>query len=150
MNRNTNTHFALNPTRIDMSRSTFDRNSSVKTSFNVGDIVPFYVDEVLPGDTFDIDTSKVIRMPSLLTQLWTICILIPIISLFPIELFGNIGKSLWERITKVLGYPPQSTKSRRLRLLLVVGISVLLLIIWVYLLVLVVSLSTLFLLEHTL
>jgi hypothetical protein len=52
-----------------MSRSTFDRNSSVKTSFNVGDIVPFYVDEVLPGDTFDIDTSKVIRMPSLLTPI---------------------------------------------------------------------------------
>ncbi|MFB2011974.1 major capsid protein [Flintibacter sp. P01028] len=69
MNRNTNSHFALNPTRIDMSRSTFDRNSSVKTSFNVGDIVPFYVDEVLPGDTFDIDTSKVIRMPSLLTPI---------------------------------------------------------------------------------
>lgn len=69
MNRNTNSHFALNPTRIDMSRSTFDRNSSVKTSFNVGDIVPFYVDEVLPGDTFDVDTSKVIRMPSLLTPI---------------------------------------------------------------------------------
>lgn len=67
MNRNTNSRFALNPTRLDMSRSTFNRSSSVKTSFNVGDIVPFYVDEVLPGDTFDVDTSKVVRMPSLLT-----------------------------------------------------------------------------------
>ena len=69
MNRNTNTHFALNPTRLDMSRSTFNRDHSVKTSFNVGDLVPFYVDEVLPGDTFDITTSKVVRMPSLLTPI---------------------------------------------------------------------------------
>lgn len=69
MNRNTNTHFALNPTRLDMSRSTFNRDHSVKTSFNVGDLVPFFVDEVLPGDTFDITTSKVVRMPSLLTPI---------------------------------------------------------------------------------
>lgn len=69
MNRNTNTHFALNPTRLDMSRSTFNRDHSVKTSFNVGDLIPFYCDEVLPGDTFDITTSKVVRMPSLLTPI---------------------------------------------------------------------------------
>ena len=69
MNRNTNIHFALNPTRLDMSRSTFNRDHSVKTSFNVGDIVPFFVEEVLPGDTFDITTSKVVRMPSLLTPI---------------------------------------------------------------------------------
>lgn len=69
MNRNTNTHFALNPTRLDMSRSTFNRDHSVKTSFNVGDIVPFFVEEVLPGDTFNITTSKVVRMPSLLTPI---------------------------------------------------------------------------------
>lgn len=31
--------------------------------------MPFYVDEVLPGDTFHITTSKVIRMPALLTPL---------------------------------------------------------------------------------
>lgn len=69
MNRNTSTHFALNPTRLDMSRSTFNRDHSVKTSFNVGDIVPFFVEEVLPGDTFNITTSKVVRMPSLLTPI---------------------------------------------------------------------------------
>lgn len=69
MNRNTESHFALNPTNIDISRSTFDRSSSVKLSFNVGDIIPFYVDEVLPGDTFKIRTSKVVRMQTLLTPM---------------------------------------------------------------------------------
>lgn len=67
MSRNAESHFAVNPTRIDMSRSRFDRSSSYKTTFNVGQIIPFYVDEVLPGDTFSIDTSKVIRMQTLLT-----------------------------------------------------------------------------------
>lgn len=67
MTRNTQTRFALNPTRIDMSRSKFNRSNSYKTTFNVGDLIPFYVDEVLPGDTFSVDTSKVVRMQTLLT-----------------------------------------------------------------------------------
>lgn len=67
MNRNVESHFALNPTNIDMSRSKFDRSSSIKTSFNVGEIIPFYVDEVLPGDTFKVKTSKVVRLQTLLT-----------------------------------------------------------------------------------
>ena len=67
MNRNVESHFALNPTNIDIRRSTFDRSHSLKTSFNVGDIVPFFVDEVLPGDTFNVDTSKVVRLQTLLT-----------------------------------------------------------------------------------
>ena len=69
MNRNVESHFALNPTRIDISRSTFDRSSSLKTSFNVGDIVPFYLDEVLPGDTFKVKTSKVVRLQTMLTPM---------------------------------------------------------------------------------
>jgi hypothetical protein len=69
VNRNVESHFALNPTRIDMSRSTFDRSASVKTSFNVGDIVPFFLEEVLPGDTFNVHSSKVVRMQTLLTPM---------------------------------------------------------------------------------
>lgn len=69
MNRNTESHFALNPTSLDIGRSTFDRSSSVKFSFNTGDIVPFFIDEVLPGDTFKIATSKVVRLQTLLTPM---------------------------------------------------------------------------------
>lgn len=69
MTRNTNTHFALNPTRIDMSRSKFHRDHCYKTTFNVGDLIPFYVDEVLPGDTFSVSSSKVVRMQTLITPL---------------------------------------------------------------------------------
>lgn len=66
MSRNAESHFSELP-RVDISRSTFNRSCSHKTSFNVGDVVPFYIDEVLPGDSFSVKTSKVVRMQSLLT-----------------------------------------------------------------------------------
>lgn len=69
MNRNTNSHFALNPVDIDISRSKFSRNCSVKLSANVGEVVPFYVDEVLPGDTFQIQTSKLVRLQTLVAPI---------------------------------------------------------------------------------
>lgn len=68
MNRNVESHFATLP-RVGISRSRFDRSSSLKTSFNVGDIVPFYLDEVLPGDTFNVETSKVVRMQPMVTPI---------------------------------------------------------------------------------
>lgn len=66
MSRNANGRFSQVP-QAKISRSRFDRSSSVKTTFNVGDLIPFYVDEVLPGDTFSIDTAKVVRMQTPLT-----------------------------------------------------------------------------------
>lgn len=70
MNRNVESHFALNPTNIDMSRSTFDRSASVKTSFNVGDIIPIGSPiEILPGDTVDLKVSKVVRLQTMLTPM---------------------------------------------------------------------------------
>lgn len=62
MNRNTESKFAVNPTNIDMQRSMFDRSTQLKTTFNAGELIPIYVDEVLPGDTFSMDTSLVLRM----------------------------------------------------------------------------------------
>lgn len=69
MSRNENTRFALNPTNLDIARSTFRRDHSVKLSFNVGDVIPFFVDEVLPGDTFQVKTSMVARLQTLLTPM---------------------------------------------------------------------------------
>ena len=66
MNRNTESLFSELP-RLDIQRSTFDRSSSHKTSFNVGELIPFFVDEVLLGDTFKVTTSAVVRLQTLLT-----------------------------------------------------------------------------------
>lgn len=54
--------FALNPTSVDMPRSIFDRSCSLKTSFDMGKLVPIYLDEMLPGDTVSMDMAEVIRM----------------------------------------------------------------------------------------
>jgi hypothetical protein len=43
-------------------RSTFDRSHGYKTTFNAGYLIPFYVDEALPGDTFNCSASLFARM----------------------------------------------------------------------------------------
>lgn len=68
MNRNVESHFAQLP-HANISRSRFDRSCSIKTTFNAGQIIPFYIDEVLPGDTFDVRTSRVVRMQTLITPM---------------------------------------------------------------------------------
>ncbi|QCS36219.1 major capsid protein [Capybara microvirus Cap1_SP_164] len=68
MNRNQN-RFSSNPINLDIQRSMFNRNHGVKFSFNVGDVVPFYIDEVLPGDSAVVDTSKVVRLQPLVTPI---------------------------------------------------------------------------------
>lgn len=46
----------------NIPRSVFDRSHNVKTTFNSGYLVPFYVDEVLPGDSFKLDASLFARL----------------------------------------------------------------------------------------
>lgn len=59
---NKNRYFANNPTNIDIQRSRFNRASQHKTTLNTGDLVPIYVDEMLPGDTVKMDMSALVRM----------------------------------------------------------------------------------------
>lgn len=69
MSRNVSSFFSSAPATVDVGRSKFIRNQSIKTSFNCGDLIPFYVDEVLPGDSMSIDTSKVVRMSTPITPI---------------------------------------------------------------------------------
>jgi hypothetical protein len=41
----------------EIQRSTFDRSHGYKTTLNAGLLIPIFVDEALPGDTFNISTS---------------------------------------------------------------------------------------------
>ncbi len=66
MSINLNSHFANVPT-LEHPRSTYDMSCNVKTSFNVGDVIPFFFTEVLPGDTWKLDTNKVLRMPPMVS-----------------------------------------------------------------------------------
>ena len=55
MNRNNERHFNQIP-EMKASRTRFNRDQTILTTFNSGRLIPFYVDEVLPGDTFNVDT----------------------------------------------------------------------------------------------
>jgi len=43
--------------RADIPRSSFDRSHGYKTTFDAGYLVPVFVDEVLPGDTFNLSMT---------------------------------------------------------------------------------------------
>ncbi len=48
--------------RAEIQRSRFDRSFGYKTTFDAGWLVPFFVDEALPGDTFNLRTSVFARL----------------------------------------------------------------------------------------
>ena len=46
----------------NIQRSVFDRSHTHKTTFDAGYLVPFYLDEVLPGDSFKISATTFARL----------------------------------------------------------------------------------------
>lgn len=68
MDINVNSRFSQVP-QVKRVRSKFPINHSVKTSFNFSDLVPFCCHEVLPGDTWDIETNMIARMQPLVAPI---------------------------------------------------------------------------------
>jgi hypothetical protein len=48
--------------RADIPRSSFDRSHGLKTTFDADRLVPIFVDEALPGDTFNLSMTGFARM----------------------------------------------------------------------------------------
>lgn len=48
--------------KAEIQRSSFDRSHGTKTTFDSGYLVPVYVDEVLPGDTFNMSMTAFARL----------------------------------------------------------------------------------------
>ncbi len=48
--------------QANIQRSSFDRSHGLKTTFDSGWLVPIYVDEALPGDTFNLSLTALGRM----------------------------------------------------------------------------------------
>ena len=46
----------------DIQRSTFDRSFGHKTTFDAGELIPIYADEMLPGDTFSCNLTAFARL----------------------------------------------------------------------------------------
>ncbi|QCS36623.1 major capsid protein [Capybara microvirus Cap3_SP_541] len=69
MNRNVESRFAYAPS-AEIPRSIFSRPFRHVTTFNVGELIPIALEEVLPGDTFQVTTSKVARLQTLLAPVF--------------------------------------------------------------------------------
>ncbi len=54
-------NFATIPS-AEIQRSSFNRSSGLKTTFDVGKLIPVFVDEALPGDTFNLRMHTFARM----------------------------------------------------------------------------------------
>lgn len=61
MNRNSEQHFTQVP-HAEIRRARFERPFNLLTTMNEGDLVPIYLDEVLPADTFKINLNALVRM----------------------------------------------------------------------------------------
>jgi len=48
--------------KAEIPRSSFDRSSGYKCTFNGGFLIPFFHDEALPGDTFTLKTAALARL----------------------------------------------------------------------------------------
>lgn len=59
--KSTTHNFAQVP-RADIPRSKLDRSHGLKTTFNAGYLVPVFIDEALPGDTFSVKLTAFSRL----------------------------------------------------------------------------------------
>lgn len=48
--------------RAQIQRSVFDRTFAHKTTFNAGELIPFFLDEALPGDTWNVNCTLFARL----------------------------------------------------------------------------------------
>lgn len=95
MNRNKDAGFNQVP-RLDITRSRFKRRQDVKLTMNAGQLIPFYVDEVLPGDTFSIDQAAIIRMTTPIFPVMDNCYM-------DIYYFNVPCRILWKNFKRFMG-----------------------------------------------
>lgn len=95
MNRNKDAGFNQVP-RLDITRSRFKRRQDIKLTLNAGQLIPFYVDEVLPGDTFSIDQAAIIRMTTPIFPVMDNCYM-------DVYYFYTPNRILWKNWKRFMG-----------------------------------------------
>lgn len=97
-------HFAKTAS-ANIPRSVFDRSHGIKTTFNAGDLVPIYIDEVLPGDSFKLRATTFARLATpvapLMDNLYA--------DLFFFYVPNRLLWSNWERFNGAQDNPTDST-----------------------------------------
>lgn len=103
-NRNSQHSFAQIPA-VHMARSQFDRSHTIKDTFDFDQLVPIFVDEILPGDTANVQLNTFARLA---TQL------VPIMDNMYIDYFfffvpNRLVWTNWEKFNGAQDDPGDST-----------------------------------------
>nr|CAI9750804.1 major head protein [Microvirus sp.] len=93
MSRNSEQHFSQVP-HAEIRRSSFRRPFSLLTTINEGDLVPIYLDEVLPGDTFKVTQNALVRMSTPLYPVMDNCDMDTYFFFVPARLLWNHFQNL--------------------------------------------------------
>jgi len=94
--KSTQSHRFSTVPSAEIQRSSFDRSHGLKTTFNVGDLVPIYVDEALPGDSFNLRMNAFTRLATPLHPFMD--------NLFLDTFFFAVPKRLvWDNFQKFMG-----------------------------------------------
>lgn len=93
--RKSQSFFAQTP-EVNIQRSSFDRSFTVKDTFNFDYLTPILLDEVLPGDTINLNLQTLTRLQ---TQV------VPIMDNMYVKYFFFYCPSrlLWDNFTKMMG-----------------------------------------------
>lgn len=95
--------FSMVP-RAEIPRASFDRSHGVKTTFDAGRLIPVYLDEALPGDTFNLSMSAFARLATpifpIMDNLW-----------LDTFFFAVPMRLIWDNFEKFMGerYPTPSS-----------------------------------------
>lgn len=76
--------------KAEIPRSSFNRSHGLKTTFDAGKLIPIFVDEVLPGDTFNLNMTGFGRLATPLH---------PIMDNMYLETFFFLFQIVWSGIT---------------------------------------------------
>lgn len=87
--------FSQVPT-AEIPRSVFNRTHGYKTTFDSGFLIPFYVDEALPGDTFNLKTTAFARLATPIVPIMDNMYL-------DTQYFAVPVRLVWENFVKMMG-----------------------------------------------
>lgn len=95
--------FSRAPT-ADIQRSSFNRSHGHKTTFDAGLLVPIYVDEALPGDTFSMDCSAFARLATPIHPIMDNMFM-------DIHFFSVPLRQIWDNFRRFMGERPNPDDS---------------------------------------
>jgi len=90
--------------RAEIPRSSFDRSHGYKTTFDAGKLVPIFVDEALPGDTFNLHMSGFARMATPIFPVMDNMFMETFFFAVPLRL-------VWDNFTRFMGERPNPDDS---------------------------------------